>query len=247
MNEEQNIFIEKKNPTLLIVVGVLAVVIAVILTYLLSDDTSAKKRTIQTYTPPVIEKQAYTMTEDTPIYEDEVEAYRSVEEEPATYVEPEEVTSSVAVIEDYPDNEATDNVELVETTYIEYVIQKNDTLYDIAKERYGASHYWALIYEANEITDPDKIYAGKTLRLPVRHDGNLSWDTKSLVNTYIEIYKVYDALNKISDVKYMLLEAVRRIDPERVALYLDATTTFRNEKTTTSSNDDTNKEFYGNN
>lgn len=54
-----------------------------------------------------------------------------------------------------------------ETTY---VIQSDDTLWDIAKKVYGKGHMWKVIYEANRdvIKNPDRPVAGTVLRIPAQ-------------------------------------------------------------------------------
>jgi nucleoid-associated protein YgaU len=49
-----------------------------------------------------------------------------------------------------------------------YTVQKGDTLSKIAKATYGDATQWKKIQAANSdlITDPDKIQAGWTLKLP---------------------------------------------------------------------------------
>lgn len=50
-----------------------------------------------------------------------------------------------------------------------YVIQSGDTLGKLAKKYYGKSSAYMRIFEANEgvISDPDKIYVGQTIRIPL--------------------------------------------------------------------------------
>lgn len=110
---------------------------------------------------------------------------------------------------------------VVTTQYREHIVQKKESLYSIAKDTYGDSHYWVLIYEHNKakIKDPDKIYAGQKLEIPYRNDGNLSWDTAKLVDSYIEVYKIYRKNEKLSEVYWMLFTAVKRIDPELLDYY----------------------------
>lgn len=52
--------------------------------------------------------------------------------------------------------------------FTEYVIQRQDTLSDIAKAMYGKSSLWRLIYDANRdvIPDPDHLKLGTTIRIP---------------------------------------------------------------------------------
>ena len=50
-----------------------------------------------------------------------------------------------------------------------YVIESGDTLGKIAKKYYGKSSAYMKIFEANKevIKDPDKIYVGQTIRIPL--------------------------------------------------------------------------------
>lgn len=50
-----------------------------------------------------------------------------------------------------------------------YTVQAGDTLGKIAAQHYGAASKYTMIFEANRpmLEDPDKIYPGQTLRLPV--------------------------------------------------------------------------------
>jgi nucleoid-associated protein YgaU len=50
-----------------------------------------------------------------------------------------------------------------------YTVQSGDSLSKIAKEYYGDPMKYPAIFEANQpmLTDPDKIYPGQVLRIPV--------------------------------------------------------------------------------
>ncbi len=50
-----------------------------------------------------------------------------------------------------------------------YTVKAGDTLGKIAAEHYGQASKYTMIFEANQpmLKDPDKIYPGQTLRLPV--------------------------------------------------------------------------------
>ncbi|WP_257297231.1 LysM peptidoglycan-binding domain-containing protein [Endozoicomonas sp. YOMI1] len=50
-----------------------------------------------------------------------------------------------------------------------YLIKRGDTLASISKNTYGSSRYWKAIWKNNTplIKDPDKIFAGFTIYLPV--------------------------------------------------------------------------------
>jgi nucleoid-associated protein YgaU len=54
-----------------------------------------------------------------------------------------------------------------------YTVKKGDTLSAIAKETLGNANRYMLIFEANKpmLKDPDKIYPGQVLRIPVAESG----------------------------------------------------------------------------
>jgi LysM repeat protein len=49
-----------------------------------------------------------------------------------------------------------------------YIVQKNDSLWRIARKQYGDANKWPLIYRANQskIKNPNLIYAGQELQIP---------------------------------------------------------------------------------
>ena len=53
-----------------------------------------------------------------------------------------------------------------------YTIAKGDTLSSIAKAHYGKASAWHAIFDANRdvIDDPDRIFPGKVIKLPVLPD-----------------------------------------------------------------------------
>lgn len=52
-----------------------------------------------------------------------------------------------------------------------YEVKSGDTLSRIAKQFYGDTNRYSAIFEANKpmLSDPDKIYPGQMLRIPVQH------------------------------------------------------------------------------
>jgi len=55
-----------------------------------------------------------------------------------------------------------------EETWRTYTIQPGDTLSFVAKEMYGQSHLWTIIFEANRdiLSDPGRIHPGQVLKIP---------------------------------------------------------------------------------
>ena len=66
-------------------------------------------------------------------------------------------------------NSENNNEEIVGNSYIEYTIQKGDTLTEIAK-KYNTTV--DLLTELNNIANADKIYAGNTLKIPANNQAN---------------------------------------------------------------------------
>lgn len=145
------------------------------------------------------------------------------EEQPETAVSESETTQETApAVQEstYVEPPVADTQE--GTTFKTYIVAQGDSLTKIAKEIYGTAHYWTQIFDKNKasIKDPDMIRVGQKLLIPVREDGNLSWDKKLLVDAYIEVYKSYRKQEKLSQVYWMLLTGVKRIDPTLVTYYL---------------------------
>ena len=55
-----------------------------------------------------------------------------------------------------------------EVSATEYQVQKNDSLYKIAKTQLGSGDRWSEIFESNKdvIKDPSLIYSGQILKIP---------------------------------------------------------------------------------
>ena len=66
-----------------------------------------------------------------------------------------------------PPAEAPAAAEAAETRF--YIIERGDTLWKIASEAYGNGARYTEIFEANRevIEDPDKIYPGQKIRIPL--------------------------------------------------------------------------------
>lgn len=62
-----------------------------------------------------------------------------------------------------------ENIEEARPEYLNYKVQKNDTLQKISKKFYGTTREWKMIYEINKdvIKNPDRVYPGKTIRIPL--------------------------------------------------------------------------------
>lgn len=71
-------------------------------------------------------------------------------------------TAGIAVVDDQM------SVEYVEPEAQFHTVERGDTLSKIAKHYYGNAMKYSEIFEANQpmLSDPDKIYPGKVLRIP---------------------------------------------------------------------------------
>ncbi|MGC1631200.1 MAG: peptidoglycan-binding protein LysM [Gelidibacter sp.] len=72
-------------------------------------------------------------------------------------------TSGIASVDDQM------SVEHAEPEAQFYTVIKGDTLKEIAKRYYGNAMSYPLIFDANKpmLTDPDKIFTGQVLRIPI--------------------------------------------------------------------------------
>lgn len=64
---------------------------------------------------------------------------------------------------------ASSTAEPAAPAFKSYTIQPGDSLSKIAKREYGNANDWRRIFEANQdtIKDPDKIFPGKTIKIPL--------------------------------------------------------------------------------
>lgn len=81
------------------------------------------------------------------------------------YGSPENVNQQA---ESYQQNTSADSMR---TEGGEYTIQSGDTLSSIAESELGSQDRWQEIAEANDIDNPDRIYAGQTLAIPSGQSG----------------------------------------------------------------------------
>ena len=196
----------KENKQLLIKVGLGLLAFIILLTLIFSGGDDSQDQTPQ---PKANEKKApaplWEEQPDSELPEAETPALQTVQADESTYVEP-----PVAQTQEG-------------TTFQSYTVVKGDSLTKIAKEFYGAAHYWTQIFNKNKekIKDPDLIRIGQEILVPVRSDGNLSWDKKLLVDAYIETYKSYRKQEKLSEVYWMLSTGVKRLAPELVTYYFE--------------------------
>ena len=98
----------------------------------------------------------------------------SIEEEEIVKTPEEPVLEETEKKEEVTTETAAEKTPLVEeenkTEFTEYVVEKNDSLSIIAKKFYGDGNKFGHIYKANEdvIKDPNKLYPGMKLKIPVK-------------------------------------------------------------------------------
>ncbi len=84
-----------------------------------------------------------------------------------------EISEEEILKEEIPEEVEEKEIKLPQETptkeYRIYTIKKNDTLQKISKKFYGTTRKWPLIYEENKdvIKDPDKIYPGLKIKIPL--------------------------------------------------------------------------------
>ncbi len=93
----------------------------------------------------------------------------------------------------------------------EMVVQRGQTLWGIADNRYDNPYHWPWIYDANtaSINNPNLIYAGQRLAIPVPQgaDGSLTRnDSLQVALGYVETYRWYKE-NGLSGAKFYLYAA----------------------------------------
>lgn len=62
------------------------------------------------------------------------------------------------------------NEQVNETKALEHTVGDNETLWSISEQYYGSGFNWTKIRDANNITDPNQIEKGQTLRIPDSED-----------------------------------------------------------------------------
>jgi len=62
-----------------------------------------------------------------------------------------------------------EEIDDVRPEYLNYKIEKNDTLQKISKKFFGTTREWKMIYELNKdiIKNPNRVYPGKTIKIPL--------------------------------------------------------------------------------
>lgn len=105
--------------------------------------------------------------------------------------------------QDMPKHEVTPELPETSTEYITYKIKKGDTLSEIAKE-YGTTV--SILASINSIKDVDKIYAGKTLKIPTNNSSYVEYTIKrgdtlsEIAKDHNTTVKVLKELNNIANV-----------------------------------------------
>lgn len=110
--------------------------------------------------------------------------------------------------------------------YEYYKVQKGDTLHKISKKFYGSWKFFARIYTFNNLNNPDLIYAGQILTIP-KHTHNPLWDKEQLIQSYIEVYKAYEKMQRTMEVYLMLEAAINYIDQASYKHYRNTTAPWR--------------------
>lgn len=109
-------------------------------------------------------------------YELQVEVPAVVEKESRVSKKEEETVRGTSIYSapEIPEEEAEVTKEEIrgpeaaKEEYINYTVQKGDTLQKISQKFYGTTKKWKKIFSANQdsLKTPDKVYPGKVLRIP---------------------------------------------------------------------------------
>ncbi len=78
------------------------------------------------------------------------------------------------------ESETPQIIEPTETIFEKYTVQKDDTLQKISGKFYGTTKKWNKVYQANKdaLKDPDRLYAGQVLNIPVESSGKAKQEQK---------------------------------------------------------------------
>ena len=61
----------------------------------------------------------------------------------------------------------------------QYIVKKGDTLSGIAKKYYGHGYYYKHLADTNKITNPDLIYPGTKIEVPIKNNNNKKIEKES--------------------------------------------------------------------
>ena len=83
-----------------------------------------------------------------------------------------------------PTQPTTPTTPSTESTTKDYIVQKGDNLWNIAKAKLGDATRWTEIYGLNSeiISNPDLIYPGQKLKIPAYAKGTVSLNKSGIVN-----------------------------------------------------------------
>ena len=97
---------------------------------------------------------------------------------------------------------------------ISYDIQPTDTLYDISARQYGTPDYWPLLFHVNleNIKDPDLIYPGKPLKLPMQVNLTIQMQRDQMLTGYSEAYGRYKVLGRHQKALWLIFTGTRHVD-----------------------------------
>ncbi len=184
---------ESKNPLLIAVMAVVALVVIGVTAWLIMDNSETQKS---------------RKSVATPVTSYELPAPTSVAQE--TKAVAESVEQNTSATEQFADEEKSAVTPKTEVRYEQYRVQKGDSLYKLSKKFYGSWKYFGRIYALNNISNPDKIYEGQILTISYNSESP-KWDASALLDAYVAVYKAYVKTGKIDHVHLMLNSAVKSL------------------------------------
>lgn len=105
--------------------------------------------------------------------------------------------------------------------YENYIVERDDTLSNIADRRYGVSHFWPLLFSLNKenVADQDLIFSGSLLQVPATIDISYEAEKKAMAKGFVESYRNYKNLGRIEKSRWILYKGVLKIDRDLLKIY----------------------------
>ena len=133
------------------------------------EDRSGIKKTRKTYVLEVSKDAVLEETGEVAVESDDAVTAEPVYEEEDSGDGSDELTATEDTMVTSDEEEDTDEAVEPAPSFVEYKVQKDDTLQKISKEFYDSYSQWPKIYEINKdvIGNPDRIKPGIVIQIPI--------------------------------------------------------------------------------